>query len=450
VNPIKCPVCCADAYGTPYFNRDVQFIQCPGCGDFDAPKTTVLLILRDLLPLQRALLSFCLRHEARGETPLVLDDERTKNILRERKLPPPDEQEENLIRAVGKTLDSGETELPVDLRYFASEIGAPSEKALRELVANLLDKGVVVSEVRNTPMVRHGQVNQMRLGLTPDGARKYKELRANLDTSHGRSAKVFLSHAASDEHIALVLKAEIERRLPDVGVFCSSDPTDLPPGTKWSLGIQQALQESAMLILVASGRGLQRPWVWFECGTFWFSKRMIMPICLGDVRKNALPPPLSELQAINGDEPNGLNSALDQIAAATGATVSDASHLDKLSERLKALDHEADATSKASSAWRGAEWKGRFLAYDGPCEGLKLNEDAFFNPSMQHALEAAGYRVALYAQNNFNIINESVRLVYLTDRKSWRSRIAQGGAWLVAEPARPPSTSRRGKGPSGR
>src|SRR5713226_5260641 len=86
---------------------------------------------------------------------------------------------------------------------------------------------------------------------------------------HGRNPKVFLSHAASDEHIALLLKAEIERRLSGVKVFCSSDPADLPPGTKWSPEIQQALQNSTMLIFVASERGLQRPWVWFECGTFW-------------------------------------------------------------------------------------------------------------------------------------------------------------------------------------
>lgn len=42
-----------------------------------------------------------------------------------------------------------------------------------------------------------------------------------------RNSRVFLSHAASDEHIALVLNAEIERRLAGVKVFCSSDPTDL-------------------------------------------------------------------------------------------------------------------------------------------------------------------------------------------------------------------------------
>jgi hypothetical protein len=103
-------------------------------------------------------------------------------------------------------------------------------------------------------MIRNGEVNPLSLRLTRDGGRKYKELKANLDTrSRAPSARVFLSHAASDEHIALVLKTEIERRLPEVGVFCSSDPTDLPPGTKWSPGIQQALQLALGSCMGSSG-----------------------------------------------------------------------------------------------------------------------------------------------------------------------------------------------------
>jgi len=57
-------------------------IKCPAGGDFDVPETTDLLILGELLPLQRAVLSFWLRRQARGETPLVLTDELTKNIIR--------------------------------------------------------------------------------------------------------------------------------------------------------------------------------------------------------------------------------------------------------------------------------------------------------------------------------------------------------------------------------
>lgn len=250
----------------------------------------------------------------------------------------------------------------------------------------------------------------------------------------GPNPKVFPSHAASDEHIALLLKAEVERRLPGVKVFCSSDPADLPPGTKWSSEIQQALQESAMLIFVASDRGLQRPWVWFECGTFWFTEKKIMPLCLGEVRKNALGPPLSELQAIDGDESSDLKTGLDVVAAATGSTVCDASNLNNLSEKLRQLDREAVAVLNASSGWLGAGWKGRFLAYDGPYESLKEIEDRNFETSMQEALQAVGYSIALYEKNNFAAMGDANHFVHLTDRKSWRCRIVKGTAYLVATP----------------
>jgi hypothetical protein len=435
MNPGKCPVCGADAVGSAYADRDVVFVDCPACGPFAVPETTDLLTLRDLTPVPRAILSFWLRHQARGKTPLLLTDELIKRVITEQKLPAPDEQEENLIQVIGtKIVESGEPQLAVDLRYFASEIGAPGERALRGLVAHLLEKGIL-NGIRNIPMVLSGQANGVQLGLTPDGFRRYRELQANSAPRYQvRRTTVFLSHAASDEHIALVLNAEIERRLPGVKVFCSSDPTDLPPGTKWSPAIQQALQESTMLIFVASERGLRRPWVWFECGTFWFSGRKIMPLCLGEVRKNGLRPPLSELQAINGDEPSDLKTALDVIATATGATVNDASDLDTLAEKLKQLDGEATAVLSAASGWFGADWKGRFLAYDGPYESLKLNEDRNFDSSMGEALKAAGYHIALYDRNNFGAMTDANHFVWLTDKQSWRCRVAKGTQYLVATP----------------
>jgi hypothetical protein len=191
-----------------------------------------------------------------------------------------------------------------------------------------------------------------------------------------------------------------------------------------------------MLIFVASERGLRRPWVWFECGTFWFTDKEIMPLCLGDVRKNNLHPPLSELQAINGDEPNDLKTALDVVAKATGLSLSDASDLNDLSEKLKQLDREAAAVLSAAYGWLGADWKERFLAYDGPpsYESLKEVGERNFETSMQDALKTAGYNVALYDRNNFAAMGDANHFVWLTDRKSWRCRVVKGNAYLVARP----------------
>ncbi|MGO9454566.1 MAG: hypothetical protein ACLQDV_26500 [Candidatus Binataceae bacterium] len=140
------------------------------------------------------------------------------------------------------------------------------------------------------------------------------------------------------------------------------------------------------------------------------------------------------MQAINGDESSDLKIALDVITAATGATPSDTSDLDNLSEKLKNLDNRAAAVQSVASGWRGVEWNGAFLADEGPYRTLRLVEDANFEMSMQDALNAAVYKVALYDENNFALIGDAGRFVQLTDRTSWRCRIAKGRQWLVARP----------------
>jgi len=47
------------------------------------------------------------------------------------------------------------------------------------------------------------------------------------------STIVFLSHAAADQAIAGHLKHVIETCFPQINVFVSSDPEDLPPGDPW-------------------------------------------------------------------------------------------------------------------------------------------------------------------------------------------------------------------------
>ena len=167
-------------------------------------------------------------------------------------------------------------------------------------------------------------------------------------------------------------------------------------------------------------------------------RKKIMPLCLGEVRKNTLRPHLSELQAINGDDSSDLQTGIAVIAEATGSTVSDATDLSNLSEKLSQLDREAAAFLSASSGWLGAAWKGRFLAYDGPYESLNEIGDRNFETSMQETLQTAGYSVALYDKNSFGTMGDANHFVQLTDKKSWRCRIVKGTAYLVATPTNAP------------
>lgn len=249
------------------------------------------------------------------------------------------------------------------------------------------------------------------------------------------SGKAFLSHAAIDAEIASFLKSELEARVPGLSIFRSSDPTDLPPGVRWPAEIQKALREAPSFLLLATSRSLVRPWVWFESGTVWFRNIPIMPLCLGEARKNDLPTPLSELQALNIDEPSDLRVLLENLGKAINVRpVTD--RIEIFASSLVEL--EAKVLTKAQVApagWLGADWNNRFLAYDGPIEALRLVEDEVYQESMRDALEKAGYRVGLGNPEKLaHHYSEGARIVYLTDRKSWRRKVVKSDLVLLARP----------------
>jgi len=249
-------------------------------------------------------------------------------------------------------------------------------------------------------------------------------------------AQIFLSHASYDAELAGHLKAEIESRLQRIAVFSSSDPTDLPPGIKWPKKVQMELEGCLTLIVLATSRSMSRPWVWFETGTVWFSETPKIFLCLGRVRKNALPSPFSELQSLNGDEPSDLKVLFQSLAQITGEAAHD-SDLETLAQNLKLFDKKAEAgVAGALATWIGVEWNNRFLAYDGPIEGLQQIDDEVFVQAMSQALSDGGYRVHLGRPDRFSQhFEKGFRIVYLTDRSSWRRKIAQGKELvLLAKP----------------
>jgi hypothetical protein len=93
-----------------------------------------------------------------------------------------------------------------------------------------------------------------------------------------------------------------------------------------------------------------------------------------------------------------------------------------------------------NDGWVGAEWEQKFLAYDGPLEGLRLIEDRPFQQAMATALAAQGFRPHLSEIKNLAThADEGSRVVHLTDQKTWRQRLTRGMAVLTARPADSPA-----------
>jgi hypothetical protein len=143
-----------------------------------------------------------------------------------------------------------------------------------------------------------------RVSLTPEG--KYVH-------DNPEPKIVFLSHAAADQEIAKHLKHVIENSFAQIKVFVSSDPEDLPPGDPWVQTVLANLNSAKMLLILATERGLNRKWVWFETGAGWSCGLHFIPCCIGRPRKGQLPHPFSGYQALNIDEEGDLESLVNEL-----------------------------------------------------------------------------------------------------------------------------------------
>lgn len=132
------------------------------------------------------------------------------------------------------------------------------------------------------------------------------------------SRLVFLSHAVTDQHIATYLKKVIQESVQGTDVFVSSDGEDLHPGDPWVETILTNLQNARMLLVLATNRGMSRPWVWYEAGAGWSRGLRIIPCCIGKTRKGRLAPPFSCYQSLNIDEEADLRSLLNSLAEQFG------------------------------------------------------------------------------------------------------------------------------------
>jgi hypothetical protein len=115
---------------------------------------------------------------------------------------------------------------------------------------------------------------------------------------------VFLSHAATDEPIVRVLHDEIKRIFANgVDVFATSVPGNVTPGADWLGNINEKLRKASAVIVLITPVSLNRPWIWFEVGASWSKMEdgdgRILPVCVPEVEKAALPEPLSRLQAMS-------------------------------------------------------------------------------------------------------------------------------------------------------
>lgn len=107
------------------------------------------------------------------------------------------------------------------------------------------------------------------------------------------SISIFVSHDKEDETLAILLKEFLEPIFLNASVFVSS--LDLTGGEVWFEELRDKLNRATAIVAIVTPRSPNSPWVLFEAGAG-FCTRKTIPLLADGLTFDALNPPLKLLQ----------------------------------------------------------------------------------------------------------------------------------------------------------
>src|SRR6266849_1941144 len=111
---------------------------------------------------------------------------------------------------------------------------------------------------------------------------------------------VFISFIHEEGETAAAVQKFVSQMLSgQASAFLSSDKFQVYAGENWLDRILEELEAAKVVLLILSEKSVTRPWVNFEAGAGWFTKKKIIPLCIKELNKDNLPKPYSNLQAID-------------------------------------------------------------------------------------------------------------------------------------------------------
>jgi hypothetical protein len=130
---------------------------------------------------------------------------------------------------------------------------------------------------------------------------------------------VFVSHTHEDDRLATALKDSISELLLDgVEFFVSSDRMSIIGGDRWLEKIESGLLRSSIVVVLCTPESVKRPWVNFEAGGAWSTKKRVIPLCCREMTPAQLPAPLSSLQAYTVARAEDIHDLVTLIAQEAG------------------------------------------------------------------------------------------------------------------------------------
>jgi len=225
---------------------------------------------------------------------------------------------------------------------------------------------------------------------------------------------IFISHAAANSRLAGAFAEALMAARGDVKTFVASRPGDLRADKDWLRGIERAVQDADAYVVVLTPESVLRPWVNFEFGAAWFSRRQLIFVRVQALSPDEIPLPISSRQVYALDD-------IDQLRAIFQALEVPLANAEELVRKL-AREAAADVlTAYDEPAWEGIRLQDIFYAWAGPLLHLK---DRGPVPPPAGLLDEIARRGLVPRWANLDQIprhNErGLAQVFATDKSSWR------------------------------
>ncbi len=122
---------------------------------------------------------------------------------------------------------------------------------------------------------------------------------------------VFFSHSSKDSDTLIRLKEMfVEKTGGTIEVFLSSDGQSIPLGKNWVHRIEEALEETSLMLVFLTPNSVKSDWIYFETGFVYSKGVRVVPVGIMGVDLSHIKPPLSLLQGFNISNKDGLDNLI--------------------------------------------------------------------------------------------------------------------------------------------
>ena len=235
---------------------------------------------------------------------------------------------------------------------------------------------------------------------------------------------IFISHANANTELAKALAEALESL--DQKTFLSS--RDLRADEDWLRGIEDALQQSSAYIILLTPESTLRPWVNFEAGAAWFSKKKLIFVRVQALSPDEIPSPIRSRQIYALDIEDQLEAILDALDLPKVAAHGFMARLIEEAAKLVPVGEN-------EIAWEGIQFDNVYFAWAGSL--VDLEDRAFMVPpaGLLEELERRGIPHRWGEQDRLaHHVGRGLAQVFATDRASWRRPVMDRRRSLLVGP----------------